>query len=147
MVITYSKSMDQPGKVANPTRCQLNRENTYRRTIERRAENSLKTRTKNTHAKEKKATVNRHQVCMYLMCLSDSAIINIVPMAFTAENPPAQGQYSSPQGRTYVEEVQPSTASKLVPTFIRSRNRVAMAFTAESPPAQGASIVLKVARI
>ena len=29
MVITYSKSMDQPGKVANPTRGQLKRENEY----------------------------------------------------------------------------------------------------------------------
>ena len=29
MVITYSKSMDQPGKVANPARSQLNRENEY----------------------------------------------------------------------------------------------------------------------
>ena len=27
MAITYSKSMDQPGKVANPARGQLNREN------------------------------------------------------------------------------------------------------------------------
>ena len=27
--ITYSKSMDQPGKVANPARAQLNRENEY----------------------------------------------------------------------------------------------------------------------
>ena len=27
MVITYSKSMDQPGKVANPARGQLNRDN------------------------------------------------------------------------------------------------------------------------
>ena len=27
MVITYSKSKDQPGKVANPARGQLNREN------------------------------------------------------------------------------------------------------------------------
>ena len=26
---TYSKSMDQPGKVANPARDQLNRENKY----------------------------------------------------------------------------------------------------------------------
>ena len=31
MVITYSKSMDQPGKVANPARGQLNRENEYSR--------------------------------------------------------------------------------------------------------------------
>ena len=29
MVITYSKTMDQPGKVANPARGQLNRENEY----------------------------------------------------------------------------------------------------------------------
>ena len=29
MVITYSKKMDQPGKVANPARGQLNRENEY----------------------------------------------------------------------------------------------------------------------
>ena len=29
MVIPYSKSMDQPGKVANPTRGQLKRENEY----------------------------------------------------------------------------------------------------------------------
>ena len=29
MIITYSKSMDQPGKVANPARGQLNRENEY----------------------------------------------------------------------------------------------------------------------
>ena len=29
MVITYSKSMDQPGKVANPARGQMNRENEY----------------------------------------------------------------------------------------------------------------------
>ena len=27
MVITYSKSKDQSGKVANPARCQLNRKN------------------------------------------------------------------------------------------------------------------------
>ena len=29
MVITYSKSMDQPGKIANPARGQLNRGNKY----------------------------------------------------------------------------------------------------------------------
>ena len=29
MVIIYSKSMDQPGKVANPARGQLNNENEY----------------------------------------------------------------------------------------------------------------------
>ena len=29
IVITYSKSMDQPGKVANPPRGQLNRENEF----------------------------------------------------------------------------------------------------------------------
>ena len=29
MVIIYSKSKDQPGKVANPARGQLNRENEY----------------------------------------------------------------------------------------------------------------------
>ena len=29
MVITYSKSIDQPSKVANPARGQLNRENGY----------------------------------------------------------------------------------------------------------------------
>ena len=29
IVITYSKSMDQPGKVANPARGQLNREDGY----------------------------------------------------------------------------------------------------------------------
>ena len=29
MVITYSKSKGQPGKVANPARGQLNRENEY----------------------------------------------------------------------------------------------------------------------
>ena len=29
VVITYSKSKDQPGKVANPARGQLNRENEY----------------------------------------------------------------------------------------------------------------------
>ena len=29
MVITYSKSKDQPDKVANPARGQLNRENEY----------------------------------------------------------------------------------------------------------------------
>ena len=29
MVISYSQSKDQPGKVANPARGQLNRENEY----------------------------------------------------------------------------------------------------------------------
>ena len=29
MVIAYSRVMDQPGKVANPARGQLNRENEY----------------------------------------------------------------------------------------------------------------------
>ena len=29
MIVTYGKSMDQPGKVANPARGQLNRENGY----------------------------------------------------------------------------------------------------------------------
>ena len=29
MIITYSKSMDQPGKVAIPARGQLNKENSY----------------------------------------------------------------------------------------------------------------------
>ena len=29
MIITYNKSKDQPGKVTNPARGQLNRENSY----------------------------------------------------------------------------------------------------------------------
>ena len=35
MVITYSKSKDQPGKVVNPARGQLNRENEFPRSRSR----------------------------------------------------------------------------------------------------------------
>ena len=65
---TYSKNIDQPGnKVANPARGQLNRENGY----------IFK-------------TAIRHRVSPEFI-----GSHSCVSMAFTAESPPAQGQYTS----------------------------------------------------
>ena len=71
-----SKSMDQAGKVANPGRGQLNRENTYFCTVITCG-----------IPPEFRKTAIRHRVRPEFI-----GSRNCVPMAFTAESPPAQGQ-------------------------------------------------------
>ena len=109
MVITYSKSKDQPGKVANPARGQLNRENEYF-PVPFRAPKNLVSRDgfgsfvprqpvhPHTQAESgaslgdsfrvpRRRTTIRHRVSFEF-----NGSRTCVPMAFTAENTPAQGQ-------------------------------------------------------
>ena len=116
---TYSKSMDQPGskKVANPARGQLNRENEYflfrvrawelfglaRRVWQSSrpasASSSLFTQAESGAYLRDSSRVPRRRPFTYLRPpyaigavppSSSSHAINCVPIAFTAESPPAQ---------------------------------------------------------
>ena len=108
--------MDQPGKVANPARGQLNRENEYFPVPVRAQEFGLARRVQPSRPAPACSfsilrlnlvltgflpssaaasiylykTAIRHRVSPE--CIGSR---NCVPMAFTAESPPAQGQYTS----------------------------------------------------
>ena len=109
----YSKSMDQPGKVANPARGQLNREMNI----------SL-----STFAPE--------------ILISRDGFSSPVPRQpahlHTQAESGAYLQDSSrfPRRRPFIY-FEPPYAIGVSPEFTGSRNCVPMAFTAESPPAQG----------
>ena len=77
---TYSKRMDQPGKVASPARGQLNREN------ECFLPRFLPSSTAAASIYFVKGAI-RHRVNPEFL-----GSRNCVPMAFTAESSPAQGQ-------------------------------------------------------
>ena len=107
IVITYSKSMDQPGKVANPARGQLNRENECFPVRVRAWEFGLARR-----VGQSRLASACSSMCLHTGFLPISAAASIIIFKT------ARRHWVSPE-------------------FIRSRNCVPMAFTAESPPAQG----------
>ena len=114
MVITYGKSMDQPGKVANPARGQLNRENEYFPVRVRAWEFGLVRRVRQSRPASACSSpysgwIWRLHTGFLPISAAASIIIfktarrhwvspefigsrNCAPMAFTAESPPAQGQ-------------------------------------------------------
>ena len=95
--------MDQPGKVANPARGQLNRENNiplspcvpenlvsrdgFSRTVPRQPAHLLTGLLPSSAAASIYETAIRYRVSPEFI-----GSRNCVPMAFTAESPPAQGQ-------------------------------------------------------
>ena len=101
---TYSKSMDRPGKVANPTRGQLNRENEYIPVRVCACELGLARGVQ--QSRPASACLSPYSCGIVLTYgvppefrggahwVSPEFIgsRNYVPMAFTAESPPAQGQ-------------------------------------------------------
>ena len=105
--------MDQPGKVANPARGQLNRENEY--SLSAFVPENLVTR----HGFG--GPVPRQPV--HLHAQSESG-------AFTYGIPPEF------RGGVHIF-IYAAIRHQVSPEFIGSRNCVPMAFTAESPPAQG----------
>ena len=110
----YSKSMDQPGKVANPARGQLNRENEYFPVRVRAGEIGLARRVRQSHPASARSSPYSGWIwCLLTRFLPSSAAASIylfktairhwvspefigppscVPMAFAAESPSAQGQ-------------------------------------------------------
>ena len=119
---TYSKSMDQPGKVLNLARGQLNRENEYFPIPVRAWELGLATRFRQSRPASACSSPYSGGIgCLLTGSLPISTVVasiylskphtpsgqsrvirshNCVPMAFTAESPPAQGQYTSRQFQT-----------------------------------------------
>ena len=113
MVTIYSKSKDQPSKVINPARGQLNRENEFL-PVPVRAENlvsrdgfgspvlrqptHLHTQAESGAYLRDSSRVPRQRPFIYLnrhMPSGQSRVYRVmhgVPMAFTAESPPVQGQ-------------------------------------------------------
>ena len=114
LVITHSKSMDQPGKVANPARGQLSRENecfpvsvcAWEFGLARRVRPS-RPASASSFSTLRLGLVLTHEIPpkfrggVHLFILNairhraSPEIIgsrNCVPMAFTVESPPAQGQ-------------------------------------------------------
>ena len=105
MVITYSKSMDQPGKVANPARGQLNRENEYFFVAFVAPENLVSRDGFGSPVPRQPAHLHTQAESSALLTgfLPISAVASIFmrppyaigshnrePMAFTTESPPAQ---------------------------------------------------------
>ena len=103
---TYSKSMDQPGKVANPARGELDKENKY---FLPGPSSCLRIWSRETGS----AVPSRVSLLISILRLNQVLTYgippgfrggdqfspefigsprNYVPMAFTAESPPAQGQ-------------------------------------------------------
>ena len=114
MVITYGKSMDQPGKVANPARGQLNRKNEYLPTRVRATEFGLETGS---------AVPSRVSLLISILRLN---------LVLTCEIPP---EFRG--GVHFFTVFKTAIRHRVSPEFIGSRICVPMAFTAESPPAQG----------
>ena len=112
---TYSKSMDQPGKVASPARGQLNRKNEYFPVGVRAWEFGLARRVRQSRpASACSSPYSAWIWCLLTGFLPSSAAVSI---------------YSS---------ITTAIRHRVSPEFIGSRNNcVPMAFTAESPPARG----------
>ena len=109
---TYSKGKDQPGKVANPARGQLNRENEYF---------PVPFAPKNWSRETGSAGPSRVSLLISILRL------NVV---LTYGTPPDF------RGGVHLF-IQTAIHHGVSPEFIESRNCVPMSFTAESPPAQG----------
>ena len=111
---TYSKSVDQPGQVANPARGQLNN---------RKMNISLSPfAPENLVSRDGFGRVpSRVSLLIFILRLA-VLTYGILPRV--------------PRRRPFVH-LKPPYAIGSVPTFVRSRSCAPMAFTAESPPAQG----------
>ena len=110
-MVTHSKSMDQPGKVANPARGQLNRENEYFPVRVRAWEFGLARRVRSSRPASACSSPYSGRIwCLLTGFLPSSAAASIFKTAI---------------------------CHRVSPEFIGSRNLVLMAFTAESPPAHG----------
>ena len=112
MVITYSKSMDQPGKVINPARGPLTRG--------KRIFPCPRSRLRNWPRETSSAVPSR---------------VSLLILHTQAES----GAYSRdssrfPRRRPFIRT---AIRHRVSPDFIGSRNCVPMALTAESPPTQG----------
>ena len=108
-----SKSTDQPGKVANPARDQLNREKEYFPVPVRAGEIGLAKRVRQSRPAS--------------ACSSPYSRLNLV---LTYGIPPDF------RGGVHLF-IKTAIRYQVSPEFIGSRNSVPMAFTAESPPPQG----------
>ena len=111
MVITYSKSMDQPGMVANPARGQLNRESNI--PLSPCVPENLVSRDGLSRP------VPRQPAHLHTQAESGAYLRKFLP--------------SSAAASIYETAIR----QRVSPEFIGSRNCVPMVFTAESPPAQG----------
>ena len=109
MVITDSKSIDQPGKVANSARDQLNRLNDFFLVLVRACKFGLARWVRPSRPAA---------ACSFSTLRLNLVLAHGIPPDFRATS-------------IYLNRHQIS------PEFIGSRNCVPMAFTAESPPAQG----------
>ena len=110
MVITYNKSKDQPGKVANPARGQLNRENEYFPVPVRASEFGLVRRVRQPRAAS---------ACSFsTLGLNESGFL------------PSSAAASIYLFKTYIRH-------RVSPEFVGSQNCVPITFTAASLPAQG----------
>ena len=111
---TYSKSIDQPGKVVNPARGQLNRENEYFPVSVRAGEYGL-----------------ARQVKQSRPASACSPLYSGWSQYLLTEFPP-----SSAAASIYLFKLT-YASHRVSPEFIGSpRNYVPMAFTADSPPEQ-----------
>ena len=113
MVITYSKNMDQPGKVANPARGQLSRENEY---------SPVPVRVLRVWSLETGSAVQSRVSLLISIFRLNLVLTHGIPPDF--------------RGGVHLF-IQTAIRHRVSPEFIGSRNCVPMAFTAESPPAQG----------
>ena len=113
MAITYSKSKDQPGTVANPARGQLNGGKKKIPVPVRAREFGLARWF--WQSRPASACSSPYSGCIW------SLLTGFLPSSAAASNYLFKAPY----------------AIGSVPSFIRLRNCVPMAFTAESPPAQG----------
>ena len=113
MVVTYSKGKDQPGKIANPARGQLDRENEYLRVPVRTREFGLARRVRQSRP----ASVCSSPYSGRIWCL----LTGFLP--------------SSAAASIYLYKT--AIRHRVSPEFVGSRNCVPVTFTAESRPAQG----------
>ena len=113
MTITYSKSKDQPGKVANPARGELNME--MDTSLSPFAPENLVSRD------EFGSPVPRQPAHLHTSAES---------------GPYSQDSSRFPQRRPFITAIR----HRVSPDFFGSRKYVPVAFAAESPPAQGQSI-------
>ena len=110
---TYSKSMDQPGKVASPVRGQLNSRNEYFPVRVRAWEFGLAGRVRQSRPASACSSPYSGWIwCLFMEFLPSSAAASIYSFITAIRH-------------------------RVSPEFIVSRNWVPMEFTAESPPAQG----------
>ena len=110
---TYSKSMDQPGKIANPACGQLNRENDLY--LSAFAPENLVSRDGFG------SPVSRQPAHIHTQAIIWCLLTGFLP-SFAA---------------AFIYLFKTAIRHRVSPEFIESRNCVPMAFTAESPPAQG----------